>query len=328
MRKLAAFAFFAACAWSQDTTRVYHFANLKTAASFQEVANIFRIVDDISQVTVQASSDSLTVSGNAVQLATADWLFPQLDQSSAKPGPANQTYTTTGDQGTIRVYHLTHTGSRAQLQEIINVLRSTADVPRVSPVSDSTTIALRGTADQAGVADWLVSLLDAAAPTPGTPIQSHQIAAKLDTEIRLAHLSHATDPKSLQEVVNTMRTIGDMNRAFPVNSVGVVVFRGTTEQVALGEWLLGQVDLAAGQQGPAPHQQLFTAPWDKSTSQARVFYFAHAESPQAIQEITNAVRVNAHINRAYPCMGTRLLALRGSPEQIAQAADLISQLDR
>ena len=85
----------------------------------------------------------------------------------------------------------------------------------------------------------------------------------------------------------------------------------------------------SSQPGSAATQE-FSAPWDNfgNPTQARVFYFTHADSPAAIQQIVNAVRTNAHINRAYPCLQPKALVLRGTAEQVTQAADLIAQLDR
>ncbi len=329
MRTLAAFALLAVSACAQDATRVYHFANLKTPRDFQEVSNLFRTVGGIDAVTVQNQQATLTITGTSNQVALADWLFPQLDQSPAKPGPSNGTYTMTGDLGTVRVFHFAHANTSPQVQEIVNVVRTAADIQRIGPVNSAGLLAVRGTADQVGATDWLISQLDVAGPEPGTPVQAHQLAGVRDPEMRVAHLAHTTSPQALQELVNTMRTVVDVNRVMPVHTVATVVFRGTAEQIPLAEWVISQIDQAIGQQGPAPHQQQFMMPWDPShETQVRVFYFSHANTPAAIQEIVNAVRVNAQINRVFPCNQPKAIVVRGSADQVSKAADLVAQLDK
>ena len=58
-----------------------------------------------------------------------------------------------------------------------------------------------------------------------------------------------------------------------------------------------------------------------------MFYFAHVEKPQELQEIATAVRSTANVKRVF--INSRLTALstRGTPDQIASAERLIKELD-
>lgn len=321
---IAILALFAVTAWGQDVSRVYHFANIKTPAGYQEVMNIFRSAAEVRDVSVNAANASLAADGTADQMALTDWLFPEVDQPAAGPAPANHTYTM-GSGGVVRVLHFAHAGTPAQMQEIVNVVRTAADVNRVFPVRSAGLIVVRGTADQVALTDWLVQQLDVVGPTPGAPTQARQFPGVTDSEVRVVHPAHTITPVGLQELTNSLRTIADMNRVFPVNAPGVLLFRGNADSVALAEWLVNQLDLPAGQQGPAPHEQQLNTRFDKV---ARVFYLTHAGSAQALQQIVTSVRTEAKVARIYPCSQPQALAVRGTADQISAAADLIAQMDR
>jgi len=317
---------FAVSAWGQDVTRTYHFANITAPSGFSEVVNIFRTIGDLRDVSVDATNATLLTHGTADQMALTDWLFPELDRPPATPSGVDHSYQMAGTAGVVRVFHFAHASSSPEVQEIVNVVRTAADIQRVFPLMSSKALVTRGTTDQVALVDWLVSEMDVAGPTPGVPVQAHQFAGVIrDSEVRVAHLSYTKTPQAIQELTNTVRTIADMNRVFPVNAPDLLVFRGDADSVALAEWLVSELDQPAGQPGPAPNVQQLTARWDPV---ARVFYLAHATSPAAVQEIVNSVRAQTHVTRIYPCNAPKALALRGSADQVTAAANLIAQLDR
>lgn len=321
MRKQAigAIALFAAAMWGQDASRVYRFTNFKTPQGYQEVASVIRSTADIRDVTVDAAAQSLTTNGTVDQMALTDWLFPELEQ------PDSREYQMTGTGGVVRVFHLAHAASPREVQEMVNIVRITGDVNRVFPVSETKSMVVRGTTDQMQLTEWLVSQLDIAAPTPGAPVQARQFADLDSPEVRVVHLAHTTTPAATQELVNALRAIADVQRIFPYNTPGIIVMRGSAESVAVGLWMLGQLDQPAGGQGPAPHEQPVTTPGENV---ARVFYLSHAGTVQALQSIAGAVRGTAAIEKAFPCSQPNALAVRGSTDQMKQAAALITQLDK
>lgn len=327
MRKTATafFALFASAAWGQDVSRVYHFTNINTPGGFECVANTIRTVGDIRDVTVEPSTRTLSTDGNADKMALTDWLFPALDVPASGSAPSPAPYQLPGTDGVVRVFRFAHAGTPAQVQEIVNVARTALEINRIFPCMESSSIAARGSVEQIALAEWLVSQSDVAGPTPGAPTQVRQFPDPRSPEIRVVHLAHTKTALGIQELTNAVRTIADMNRVFPVNTPAILVMRGTADQVAVGEWLLGQLDLAASQQGPAPHEQQVASQWDPV---ARVFYLSHADTPRALQEIVNAVRATAKVQRVWPCNQPKALAVRGSADQVSQAASLIAQLDK
>jgi hypothetical protein len=58
------------------------------------------------------------------------------------------------------VYYFTHGETQQDLQEIINLIRTTADTQRIFPYAARSAIALRGSAAQIALAEWLIQKLD------------------------------------------------------------------------------------------------------------------------------------------------------------------------
>jgi len=61
---------------------------------------------------------------------------------------------------------------------------------------------------------------------------------------RIFYLQNLTSPQELQEVMTGMRTVTDVRKVFPINSQSAIVVRGTTDQVALAEKVLLDLDKA------------------------------------------------------------------------------------
>ena len=86
------------------------------------------------------------------------------------------------------------------------------------------------------------------------PITSNSIFVAADTTakrkeleqsvVKTFYLSNVSQPTELQDIVNAMRTILEINRIQQLPSQGAIVVRGTPDQVALAEKLIGDIDKA------------------------------------------------------------------------------------
>ena len=63
---------------------------------------------------------------------------------------AHDRWLLTGTDGVVRVFHLTHAAKPAQVQEIINVVRTALDINRLFPVVGPGLLVVRGTAESSG----------------------------------------------------------------------------------------------------------------------------------------------------------------------------------
>jgi len=86
------------------------------------------------------------------------------------------------------------------------------------------------------------------------PVTSNTIFVAADTTakrkeleqnvVKTFYLSNLSQPTELQDVVNAMRTILEINRIQQLPSQSAIVVRGTPDQVALAEKLIGDIDKA------------------------------------------------------------------------------------
>jgi general secretion pathway protein D len=84
--------------------------------------------------------------------------------------------------------------------------------------------------------------------TPNTIfIAADNPAKRKDLEqsvIKTFYLANLSQPTELQDVVNAMRQILEISRIQPLPSQGAIVVRGTPDQIALGQKLIGDLDKA------------------------------------------------------------------------------------
>src|SRR5438876_1415560 len=84
--------------------------------------------------------------------------------------------------------------------------------------------------------------------TPNTIfVASDTPAKRKDVEqsvIKTFYLANLSQPTELQDVVNALRQILEISRIQPLNSQGALVVRGTPDQIALAEKLVGDLDKA------------------------------------------------------------------------------------
>jgi type II secretory pathway component GspD/PulD (secretin) len=230
---------------------------------------------------------------------------------------------------TERVFYLTHTDSPQALMGVNNIVRAMADVQATHDATKKT-LSVQGNPEQIALVEWMLSELDRpAAALPGTvpAIHPYRDERGVDQVVRVFGMAYAVSPLSLQELTNMVRSISDMQRVFPYNSLKLLVMRGSADQMAMAEWLLQQFDRPPG-----------SPPVDTGTRDihltstivqtARVFYLTHNQSPQELVSVVAQLREATKVQRAYPYNALRAIAIRGSSDQIAAIERLVRELDR
>ena len=103
--------------------------------------------------------------------------------------------------------------------------------------------------------------------------------------------------------------------------------RGTAAEMALGEWLVKQLDqpASAPPRTPDPHEY---RPSGSVDDVVRVFFLSHADTPQRLQQIATEVRTTTAVKRLFTYNGPHAMTLRGTAAQIAWADRLITERDR
>jgi type II secretory pathway component GspD/PulD (secretin) len=212
------------------------------------------------------------------------------------------------------------------VQEITNVVRAMAETP--AAVNQATkTLSVHGTSAQIALAEWLVSELDqpaAAGPAPAT--HPYTNGRGQDEVVRVFSLAYAQTPVELQELTNLLRSMSDMQRVFPYNSLKLLVARGSADQIALADWLVQQLDRPLVTPTPdTGTREIQMTPTIVKT--VRVFYLSHNQSPQDIQGIIDQLRTTG-TQRIYHYNGQKAVAVAGTAEQVTAAENLVRQLDQ
>jgi hypothetical protein len=231
-----------------------------------------------------------------------------------------------------RVLHFTHAETVQSFQEMATVIRSTTDIRQLSVDGERKTLALRGTAAQAELADWLFHELDR--PASGQPPAQHsatreyRMPGNRDDVVRVFYPAHAETVQNLQEMATVIRAIADILRLFTFSAPRAIALRGTSGQLALAEWLFDELDKPADGQpaapGPAPYNY---RPPDGNEDTVRVFYLPQTATVQGVQEIATRIRKAAEIRRIFSYNPRRALALRGTAAQIALAEQMVRELN-
>ena len=314
-------ALIAAAASAQDIDKTFYSARVESPADLQTIVNVVRSIGDIPRVTSDFAHKAITVSGNPDQVAVADWLCHELDNS---PGarPPREYRMTSATPSIIRIYYLANIKTR-RTQEIVNAIRSITDIQRFFPDNALNAIVARGTADQMAAVDWLLRELDQ--DTPADNSQNFPMAGLPDQVAKVFALKHATTPQALQEAVNLTRSIADIQRFFPYNARAVIVARGTAEQVALAGWLLQQLDQPPATTATAPAEYRLTGNYNPVI---RVAYLSAATTPLSLMETVTAVRTATSMQRIFPNNFRKAIAMRGTADQVSRADLLIKERDQ
>src|ERR1022692_3035067 len=316
---------FAFAAWGQTSEKVFYFTHLDTPQALQEVTNMVRVVGDIRDLSPDAAKQSLTVKGTAEQIAAAGWLTAEMDKPAGATGPRDYPFND-ARAPLARVVYLSHVDNPRDLQEIVNAMRSVVDIQRGVPMAQQKAIVMRGMPEQVKAAGWLIGVLDqppgvqpGGAPPPDyrLPQEDWSYTRGAELVVRVAPLTTIDTPQAIQGMVNTVRSIVDMQRCFPLNARRVLVMRGNDEQMALAAWLLQQLD------GP-PGQGTSEVKMGGAGGQIAQVAFVNAATPQSLQETVNQIRTETKLVRVFPFPPQKAVAMRGTVDQLAQTERLLA----
>jgi hypothetical protein len=331
--RLAGSALFAWLAFGQPsappgTDKTFYLTHTDTHG-LQQIASVVRSIGDIRDVSVDEAKAAIAVHATAEQIAMAGWLAGELDQvPAAAAHSARHEYPGTISGGEVmHVYFLTGPQTPGDLQEILNLTRSVADIQRLYPYFPLRAIAARGSPDQAALTDWMTSELNGPAK-PGTQV-SRPYTDPIHRRNEVAQvffLSNTQTPQAVQEIVNSTRSITDIQRVFPYHAARALAMRGPADQIAFADWLLKELDKPAALSNPdsSPHEYQVPATLGPGIV-ARVFYLSGPPRPQFLQDLVKAVRTATNLQRVYPIHQVNAVTLRGTGDQIARAEQVIHE---
>jgi hypothetical protein len=223
-----------------------------------------------------------------------------------------------------RVFHFTGGQSVRDMQEIATALRSVYDRD-VSVDTAQRILTVRPAGDPMGAVEWVFQQLDRPGESPER--REYLIPEGAENVVRVFYPNHARTVQDLNEMATTVRAIGGIRRVFTYNKIpsGAIVLRGTPSQAAMAEWMIAQLDQ---KQPRRPSTSEYRMTEGGGENIVRVYFLAHAATPERLQEIAVKVRTGGMIRRAFLYNAQRAIALRGTVEQLDMANRMIGERDK
>ena len=195
---LFASAVFAQPPAAEPADRVLHFTHAETDRVLEETATDLHGITEIPRASVDLTQRTLTLGGTAAQIALAEWLVKQWDNSAPVQQPENPAaheYRLSSDD-IVRVFHVAHAPTPQVLQEIATNIRTIADIRRIFTYNAPTLITARGDASQIALAEWLVNQLDQPANPAARSSASHEYrpSSTADDVVRVFYTALHRDP--------------------------------------------------------------------------------------------------------------------------------------
>ena len=229
-----------------------------------------------------------------------------------------------------RVFHFAHIDTTQGFQEIATTIRALVEIRELSLDIAQRSLTLRGTSDQIALVERLFNQLDSSgskqlpAQNQNSSANEYRMSGSNEDIVRVFYLPPTETVQGLQEIITLLRTVADVRRIFGCTAQRAVPLRGTPDQVALSEWLINQLETPRN--GNSTTQE-YRMP-GSSDDVVHVLYLTHTETPRGAQEINILIRSTANVHRTFFYSGSRAIALRGAVDQVAQAEQIIHEMDK
>jgi hypothetical protein len=301
--------------------KVLTFAQNDSAQDMQDIASTIKYIAGVPQPAVDPAQRTLALHAVASQVALAEWLFQQLDGPANSASQNEYRMSAAGDD-IVHIFKLAHAETAQQIGEITTSVRTTADIPRIYTYNSAKIIVARATAVQIALAAWLLERTDLAAGQQPKASDEYSIPGGTDDHAQVFYLTETRSVQEFAEVATLMRSITECRRAYTYNTAKALLMRGTAAQLAFAGWLTTELNRAPADLAMGPEHYQFGASGD---SQVSIYYLTHTPTVADFQTLVTGVRTAAQIRRMYTYNALRAVVLRGTPNQVAQAQQLIAE---
>lgn len=327
--KVIASAFvFASLVFAQEATesRVFHFHHIEKSQDMLEAATLVRTISDLKQASVEEARKTMSVTGPAPLVRTAEWVFLELDRQSFPDFATKEFKVPNKEDDVARVFFIHNAPTAQNFQEIATTVRTITDMRGVFTMNTPRAVAVRGTADQLAATEFLVHQLDQPANVERTDSREYSMidtSREKATAVRVFYLPYTSTVQQFQEVATLVRTLAEMRRVFTVNASKALVVRGTPEQVAFNEWVVKELAKPVTPQVTASELHSYPDPTPSHADFARVFYVKNVASVAAFQRIATQIRTETQMRRVFTYNTSYAIAVRGDEAQLARAQQIL-----
>jgi hypothetical protein len=306
----------AAPATADAASGSYHFATPQTQQSMQEATTTVKVVGNLAQSSFDLSTATLTFSGPVEGVALAEWVLPTIDKVTGD-GALHEYTLPSADMA--RVVFVQNATKPQELQELLTILRTVADVQKVYAINSNHAFVIRAPEWQMLFSEWIIDQLNVPpGQKPDTTPREFTVGGPdfrgLGHGARVNFLASMTRRPQPLELLTVLRTVGDIMKVFSYTSGNALVLRAGDTDLERAEWLIQQLDMPTGH--PAG-TGTFTAPAGDDVT--RIFSVPNA-NPQWIKGALDSMRSELNIKKTFSTTTPANVIVRGTTDQIAAAA--------
>jgi hypothetical protein len=293
----------------------YHFTTPQTQQSMQEAATVVKVVATVAP-SPDISTATLTFTGPVEGVALAEWVLPQIDKATGD-GALHEYRLPSGD--IARVVFIPNTGKPQQMQELLTVARTVADVQKIYTISANHALIMRGPEWEILFSQWIIDQLNVPeGQKPDTTPREFTVGGPdfraTGHGARVNFLAGVTSPLQMQELVTVLRTVGLVQKIFSYSSNHALVMRADDTDLQRAEWLIQQLDQPAGHSAGTG---TFTASTGDDVT--RIFSVPNANA-QWLKGALNSMRSELNISKTFSTTTPANLIVRGTADQMAAAS--------
>jgi type II secretory pathway component GspD/PulD (secretin) len=321
MRLLSLIALLAVTGLAQPavTSRTFTFAHTQDQRHIQEMFNMIRGIAEVKDASVDPAQRTMTVAGNPDQLTLITWLFTELDRPASRPQSLQVRDNTFNDPSapSVKIFYPANLATAQQVQEVINGVRSIAEVQRCMALSGPGAVVIRATSEQAALAEWIVAELDRSM-SGKRPAGKREYSYpdtlyppdRRATAVRIYYPAAVATPVDIQEMVNGIRSVADAQRVVAFSATGAIIQRTAPAQADLTDWLVKELDQAST--GVREYR------YAEGTVRATVL-----PKGADLSSTVAKLRESTGMRRVVALSRQRTIVMRGTAEQLAAAEPLL-----
>lgn len=225
-----------------------------------------------------------------------------------------------------------HTKSPHLIEEAVKIVRSLGAAPRLDADPNARAVTIGGRPSQIAAATRLLSELDRPAGPPPERFTVSDYPDGPGSTTRILLPVHIRAPERLREIATGLQSVRDLLRVAAAPQIGALIVRTTTDQAALVEWILRELDGSAGGSRASGirtcHYRDNVPPLNRGGAAVRIYYPATIVSPAQVQEAVAALRSIADVQRIVTFPPSLAILLRADPDEAALADWLFGQIDQ
>jgi hypothetical protein len=297
------------------------------AATDQDANEIFTSVRTIADIRngMMDNPRQFIIEGTPDQLRMAEWIVRQLDIPPDAAGTNDTLHgiADTHGEDTARVFFLPPNLTPQQFNEVMTSVRTITDIRRVFGYSSRRAILARSSEEALDAADWLAAemMRDSSTGELIFPKKPDTRLGADENHTRVFRYPRAATTQDFNEAMTAVRTLTDTRRVFGFAAKREIVMRGTSEQLAASDWVLGQLDHDLPMKAPQV-SEAFPAPYkidaDQPKETLRLFYFTGSDAKEVLIERAKAIRAQSGVRRIFYVDTPRVLGVGGTADQLAK----------